>query len=269
MGSIKTTLAIAMAFLALLWCVRGASAQLASPVPCEGCWLPPLFTTWQWQLQGQVDLSVEAEMYDIDLFETTAQVVEELHKAGRKAICYMSAGTWEKWRPDKDEFPAEVIGNKYSGWKGERWLDIRRLDVIGPIMQARLDQCKAKGFDGVEFDNIDGFQHETGFPLTYDEQLAYNIFLANEAHLRGLNAGYKNNPAQVQELLPYFDWALVEQCVQYRECEFYLPFVQAGKPVMAAEYKGRPGKICPSLNAYNFNGIKKKRSLKAWRVSCR
>lgn len=265
----KTHVIAPWSFFALILFCMSAWAQLPTPVPCPGCWLPALETTWQWQLQGKVDLSVQAQMYDIDLFENNEEVVEELHKAGRKAVCYMSAGTWENWRPDRDDFPEEVKGKRYSGWRGERWLDIRRLDLLEPIIKARLEQCKQKGFDGVEFDNIDGYLHETGFPLTYEDQLKYNIFLANEAHLRGLNAGYKNNPGQIQELLPYFDWALVEQCVQYDECDLYIPFVQAGKPVMAAEYKGKIARLCSTLNNLNFNGIKKKRSLKAWRVFCR
>lgn len=265
----KATFASAMVSLIFLGYAVAASAQLPDPVRCEGCWLPSLVTTWQWQLQGRVDLSVDAQMYDIDLFDTSPQLVEELHKAGRKAVCYMSAGTWEKWRPDKDEFPSEVIGNRYKGWKGEKWLDIRKLGTIGPIMKARLDLCKAKGFDGVEFDNIDGYLNETGFPLTYEDQLLYNVFLANEAHLRGLSAGYKNNPGQIHDLLPYFDWALVEQCVQYDECDLYLPFVHAGKPVMAVEYKGKAARLCSTLDNLNFNGLKKKRSMRAWRVSCR
>ncbi|MEJ5375413.1 MAG: endo alpha-1,4 polygalactosaminidase [bacterium] len=258
-----------LGFLAIYFCSGIARAQLPEPVPCEGCWIPSLVTSWQWQLQGKVDPRVQAQMYDIDLFENSPELIQELHETGRRVVCYMSAGTWENWRPDKELFPEEVIGKRYKAWKGERWLDIRRLDLLAEPIRARLDLCKEKGFDGVEFDNIDGYLHDTGFPISYRDQLLYNIFLANEAHLRGLNAGYKNNPEQVQELLPYFDWVLVEQCVQFDECEIYLPFVQSGKPVMAVEYKGTTSKICSVLNSLNFNGLKKKKSLKAWGVSCR
>ena len=106
-----------------------------------------------------------------------------------------------------------------NGWPGERWLDIRKLGVLGPIMKARLDMCAAKGFDAVEFDNVDGYQNRTGFPLTAADQLAYNVFLANQAHLRGLSAVLKNDVGQIRALLPYFDFALNEQCHQYDECD--------------------------------------------------
>jgi hypothetical protein len=48
-----------------------------------------------------------------------------------------------------------VVGAPLEGWAGERWLDVRRLDLLGPILERRLDVCQAKGFDGVEFDNVD------------------------------------------------------------------------------------------------------------------
>jgi len=78
-----------------------------------------------------------------------------------------------------------VLGNDYEGWAGEKWLDIRQISTLAPIMRARLDLCKQKGFDAVEPDNIDGYTNATGFPLTAQDQLDYNIWLANEAHARG------------------------------------------------------------------------------------
>src|SRR5262249_7524684 len=151
------------------------------------------------------------------LFDNDASVVAALHTRGRHAVCYISAGTWENWRPDASLFPASVKGAT-NGWPGERWLDIRRLDVLGPIMDARMDHCKAKGFDAVEPDNVDGYANTSGFPLTYQDQLRYNQYLATSAHARGLSVGLKNDLGQVQDLLPYFDWALNEQCFEYNEC---------------------------------------------------
>ena len=105
-------------------------------------------------------------MYDLDMFETDTSMVESLHSQGRMAVCYISVGSWEDWRPDKDQFASSVLGSKYEGWPGERWLDIRQLNALAPIIQTRFDECKAKGFDGIEPDNIDGYLNDTGFPLT-------------------------------------------------------------------------------------------------------
>lgn len=245
-----------------------APAPLPSPVPCPGCWHPGLETSWQWQLQGTVDQSVDVQMYDIDLFDNSASVVGALRSAGRGVLCYLDAGTWERFRPDANRFPASILG-KRNGWPGERWLDVRRLSVLKPIMTARLDRCANKGFDGVEFDNVDGYQNATGFPLTGRDQLRYDTWLANEAHSLGLSAALKNDLGQVTTLLPYFDFALDEQCFQYHECGKLQPFVDAGKPVFEVEYKLDAPQFCPQANEMNFNSLQKRLSLKAWRVPCR
>ena len=82
-----------------------------------------------------------------------------------------------------------------------------------------------QGFDGVELDEIDGWQQDTGFRLTAGDQLRYNRFLAREVRSRGMAAGLKNDLDQVRALLPSFDFAVNEQCVQYVECGRLLPFV--------------------------------------------
>ena len=246
---------------------RGARL-LPPPAACQGCWHPSLNTSWQWQLSGTVDTSFDAQMYDIDGFENGAGVVSGLHADGRKVICYISAGSWENWRPDAGRFPESVKGAS-NGWPGEKWLDIRRLGVLGPIMRERVQMCAQRGYDAVEFDNVDGFQNHTGFPLTGADQLVYDTFLANLAHRNGMSAVLKNDLNQIPRLLPYFDFALNEQCFQYSECGKLRAFVNAGKPVFGVEYKLDTSQFCPSANSKDFNFLKKKLALGPWRVPCR
>jgi hypothetical protein len=241
---------------------------LADPVACPGCWTPRLRTSWQWQLGGKVDTTIDVQMFDIDGFEASRSLVHSLHAKGARVVCYISAGSWENWRPDADRFPGAVLGRS-NGWPGERWLDIRRLDVLGPIMKSRLDRCERKHFDGVEFDNVDGYRNHTGFPLTGADQLRYDVFLANQAHRRGLTAFLKNDLGQIDTLLPYFDAALNEQCFQYSECGALKAFVEAGKPVFGVEYKLETGAFCDRANRMNFNFLKKRLALGVWRVPCR
>ena len=207
-------------------------------------------------------------MYDIDGFDNAANVVSQLHAAGRKAVCYIDVGTWENWRSDAQSFPAVVKGAS-NGWPGERWLDIRRIDILGPIMTTRFQMCKNKGFDGIEPDNIDGYTNSTGFPLTYMDQINYNTFIANTAHQLGLAVALKNDVDQVQDLLASFDFMIDEQCFQYNECSLLMPFIDAGKPVFEVEYKLNTGRFCSEANALNFNAMKKRLSLNAYRVACR
>lgn len=232
-------------------------------------WIPAAQTSWQWQLTGTLDLTVNAEAYDVDLFETPEAVVAEIHSKGRKAICYMSAGSYEPGRPDSAKFTAEVKGRAMDGWPDEKWLDIRRLDILGPIMEARLDLCKQKGFDAVEPDNVDGYANRTGFPLTAADQIAYNKFLAQAAHARGLSVGLKNDVDQIDQLVSDFDWALNEECFTYHECSSYKPFLDAAKAVFQVEYEMKADQFCSQANALNFNSLQKKLDLGAFRVACR
>jgi endo-alpha-1,4-polygalactosaminidase (GH114 family) len=218
-----------------------------------------------------IDLGVDADVYDIDLFDSDASVIATLHAQGRKVICYVSVGSWEDWRPDADQFPASVIGKDYEDWPGENWLDIRQIELLGSVMRARLDLCRDKGFDGIEPDNIDGYTNDTGFPLTYADQVKYNRWLAEEAHARGLSIGLKNDADQVTDLLPDFDWALTEDCFAEGWCKDMKPFTQTGKPVFSAEYTDMGvslEQLCPQARLLDFSLILKDRDLDAWRETC-
>lgn len=269
--SLLCVLVLSVAWLPAQAGVRpGASARVAVPIACPGCWHPGRKVSWQWQLSSPPKASalLSVQMYDVDGFETTKTLVHKMHAKGIKAVCYLSAGSWEKWRPDAKKFPASVLGRS-NGWPGERWLDIRKLSVLAPIMRARVRMCARKGFDAVEWDNVDGYENATGFPLTGAEQLRYNVFLANAAHRRGMSVLLKNDLGQIPKLLRYFDGALNEQCFQYHECGALRRFVQSGKPVFNVEYKLAASAFCPKANARNFNSLKKRLSLDAWRVPCR
>jgi hypothetical protein len=246
------------------------SAAVPAPVDCPGCWHPPLVTSWQWQLSRppRVASLLDVDMYDVDGFETRAPLVEAMHARSIAAVCYISAGTWENWRPDASAFPRRVLGRS-NGWPGERWLDIRARLVLEPIMRDRISMCERKGFDAVEFDNVDGYQNRTGFPLTGAQQLRFNVFLANAAHRHGMAALLKNHFGQIRTLVTYFDAALNEQCFQYRECGALSTFVDAGKPVFQVEYTLDTSAFCSKANTKNFNALRKKLALDPWRVPCR
>ena len=231
-------------------------------------WQPEPGTSWQWQLSGEIDTSFDVAMYDIDLFDTPQSVIDGLHQENRIVVCYFSAGSYEAWRPDAADFPASVLGKPLDGWPGENWLDIRQIKALGPIMAARFDLAVQKRCDGVEPDNVDGYANDTGFPLSSTNQLAYNMWLADEAHTRGLSIGLKNDLDQIPELLPYFDWALNEQCFEYDECETLLPFIEAGKAVFGVEYEGEPADFCPQANTYQFSWLLKDWDLGPERVDC-
>jgi hypothetical protein len=252
----------------LVGCSSSQPAQDGAEVipPRAAAWLKP-GTAWQWQLSGAVDTSVRVPVYDIDGFENSAAVVRRLHAAGRKVICYVNVGAWESFRSDAGRFPAALLG-RGNGWDGERWLDVRDLARLRPLMAARFDMCRAKGFDAVEPDNVDGYANTTGFPLTAGQQLAYNRMIAALAHERGMAVGLKNDLDQVRPLVGDFDFSVDEQCAQYGECELLTPFIAAGKPVFHVEYELAADAFCARTEKLGFSSMVKHLDLGAWRQAC-
>ncbi len=256
----------------------GASAPVAdagSTAPLDGgAWRPTRKTTWQWQLQGTIDTSFDVEMYDVDLFDVPASTVDLLHRARRVVVCYFSAGSREPKRPDVARFQPKEVGKVMDGWPGERWLDIRSKN-IREIMRARLDLAVKKRCDGVEPDNVDGYDNETGFDLRAADQLDFNSFLADEAHKRGLSVGLKNAGDLAQKLEPRFDWALNEECAAKGECGKYRTFLGAGKQVFHVEYVDRMADaprrlaaVCARADTQGFSTLVKLKLLGPERAAC-
>lgn len=229
-----------------------ASLFTAASVPA----MPP-GQSWQWQLQGKLDPNLPAKVYDVDGFETTAAQVRELHRRGKRVICYLDVGSWESYRPDRAEFPPDVIGKRYEGFPDERWLDVSRFRRFRKPLQARIAMCAGKGFDAVEPDNLAGFENRTGFAITASAQLRFNRWIAAQVHRRGMAVALKNDPVQVPQLLGSFDFAIVEQCFQYEECGRFVPFVEAGKAVFETEYELPTAAFCDRALALGFSAIRK------------
>ena len=243
----------------------GSSPTGSSP---PGRWQPRTGLTWQWQLSGKLDLTIDADVYDVDLFTTTAAELDALHRAGRKVICYLNAGAHEDFRPDAAAYPKALLGRGLDGWPGERWLDIRRWDLLEPILAHRVQQCRAKGFDAVEPDNMDGYANETGFPLTAADQLTFNRHVADLVHRAGLAVGLKNDVEQAGKLHASFDFAVNEECAHYDECRGLSVFTAEGKPVFHVEYDLEPAEFCPVTRSLRFSSMAKHLELDAWRQPC-
>ena len=152
-------------------------------------WIPTPAMSWQWQLTGTIDQSVTAQMFDVDLFDTPATTVASLH-AGRPP-----RGLLRQRRNLRELASRRVVvsgggqGQRRPGWPDEQWLDVRQWSVLQPILEARMDLCRSKGFDGDRADNVDGYSNRTGFPLTAADQLAFNRALASSAHARSFPSG--------------------------------------------------------------------------------
>jgi hypothetical protein len=228
-------------------------------------WKPTASTPvhWHWQLSQEFqvprDVLPHKTVYDIDGELATAQTVTALHAVSPdvKVICYFDAGVYEDYRSDAGSFPVALIGNPDVGWEGSYWLDIRQLDVLMPILRERATKwCLNKGFDAIEPDETEVWSNNPGFPITRDQNIAFNKAVADMVHSLGLSVGLKGNNSEASVLEPYFDWALTEQCWEYDECaNFRDSFVAANKLVLNVEYNVDPD--CTFARQWHVNSSRR------------
>jgi endo-alpha-1,4-polygalactosaminidase (GH114 family) len=248
----------------------GAAHGAVSP------WSPGPGVRFDVQFDEPFALSRPTDVLELDLFDSSPDDIARLKADGVRLVCYINMGAWENWRNDADKFPPQVIGKVYDGWPGERWLDIRAVEVLAPLLLARLDLCRAKGFDAVEPDNINGHDNPTGFAITRAQQVRFNLWLAEQAHRRGLSIALKNAPDLLPELANVYDWALTEDCFSEGWCADFAPVISAGKAVFALEYTDlNPdwpntwAKTCAEARSLGITVLLKKRSLDGWLHRCK
>ncbi len=239
-------------------------AAVADPVFKPGA-------AWDWQLTEPLDLDATLAVIDLHPDLVSKADVAALKARGVYTICYVSVATVEKTSPDRDRFPAEIVGKTYEDWPDEKFLDIRRTDLLLPLMRARFERCRGKGFDAVEPDNMDVHDNESGFELRAADTVGYVRALAAEAHALGLAIGQKNVPALSAELVGHLDFAITESCHQDGWCDDMKPWFKAGKPVLAAEYDDRPfdrRAACAAARRLGLSMILKDRDLTRKREAC-
>ena len=167
---------------------------------------------------------------------------------GGYSICYINAF---QTQPDEDgvdrpderaNWPSELVLSEFGddpNWDGEYLVDlstVSRRYLATQHVATMIDTCAAKGFDAVEFDNLDSWTR-FAVPFDQDEAVAYAAALTGYAHSVGLAAGQKNTPelgAEVSLDAIGFDFAIAEECGRFDECEAYTDVF--GDDVIAIEY---------------------------------
>ncbi|KAF2867967.1 glycoside hydrolase superfamily, partial [Massariosphaeria phaeospora] len=198
-------------------------------------------TSWDIVLNGggSIDkisqvIEDDYQVIDIDLFDTSKETISDL-KASKKVICYFSAGSQEGWRSDSDEFKNGDVGNALDGWPDEKWVDVKS-DNVRNIMKKRIKMAAENGCTAIDPDNVDGFVSQDGFGYDKSAYVDYLRFLAQEAQTNNLAIGLKNAVDLIPEVVNFMQFAINEQCHEFRECDQYKPFTAANKAVFNIEY---------------------------------
>lgn len=245
-------------------------------------WQPAVGTTWNIELLEPPSTATTdgLSVWDIDLFDNSADIISHIQKKSSKVICYFSAGSYEPKRPDSGKFQKADLGLELSGWPGEYWLDIESENVRN-IMLDRIKLAKQKGCDGIDPDNVDGYANKNGLDLTTADAVKYVEFLAEAAHEHNMSIGLKNAGDIIADVIDVMQWSVNEQCHVYEECSTFEPFIQQGKPVFHIEYpKGdkntndpvpatKASEICSDSDSKRFSTVLKNMDLDAWVQACK
>ena len=168
---------------------------------------------------------------------------------GRYNVCYVNAF---QTQPDEAELwtgPNAALLVRRDGrlvtdpdWPGEHVLDTStpaKRKALADVVGAWIDGCAVSGFNAVEPDNLDSWTRSEGV-LTRDDNVAFATLLAERAHAQGLTIGQKNTGelGTVGRDEIGFDFAVVEECQVYDECDAYTDVYD--DQVVEIEYTDNP-----------------------------
>ena len=197
--------------------------------------LPPANAPFDYQIGDPYPLPAGVQVVSRDWFD--AQPAE-----GAYNICYVNAFQTQddipgSVRPDeKSAWPRSLVLTELGddpNWGGEYLVDIstaRKRRRAADWLQPMIRTCARKGFDAVEYDNLDSWTRFDGTPREGDvpfgkrQAIAFAARIARRAHRLGLAVAQKNTVeltrAQARGRI-HFDFAIAEECGVYHECDGY------------------------------------------------
>ncbi len=146
--------------------------------------------------------------------------------SGHYSICYLNGF---QTQPDATDWwrtthPDLLLGITDTSWD-EELLDIssaaKRARIVA-VIEPWIADCATKGFDAVEFDNLDSYTRSNG-RLTADDAVAMIALLSAAAHRHHLPVAQKNAVELVSRRTEIgTDFVIAEQCGTWDECAGYV-----------------------------------------------
>ncbi len=208
---------VAVITAVLVFSLSGTTASAASANPE----LPPKSGSFDYQL-GQP--YAPAQGVKIVARDSTAKPAPKAYN-----ICYVNGfqtqpGELKKW-PKKLLLKKSGKLVRDPGWPDEVLLNSStraKRKAIAAKLKPAIKRCKTRGFDAVEFDNLDSWTRSKG-KLRKSNNVNLAKSLVRTTHAYGLAAGQKNTPqlGKTGKTKIKFDFAVAEQCLRYRECGAY------------------------------------------------
>jgi Glycoside-hydrolase family GH114 len=210
---------------------------------------PPPNAKFDYQIGGDYPLPPGVEVVSRDWFTGSAD-------PAAYSICYVNAFQTQDRvrgvdRPDeRSNWPARLVLRRLGddpNWAGEYLIDISsaaKRARAADWVQQMIRVCADKGFDAVEYDNLDSWTRFDGTPVEdrvpfgKEQAIHYAKALTKRAHALGLAVAQKNtlqlSRRQSRERIG-FDFAIAEECGRYRECRDWR--ARFGNRVIDIEYR--------------------------------
>jgi endo-alpha-1,4-polygalactosaminidase (GH114 family) len=210
---------------------------------------PPPNAKFDYQIGGDYPLPPAVEVVSRDWFIGSPD-------PAAYSICYVNAFQTQDDergvdRPDeRSNWPARLVLKRLGddpNWGGEYLVDIssaaKRARAAAWVQQM-IRVCADKGFDAVEYDNLDSWTRFDGTPIEgqvpfgKEQAIRYAKTLTKRAHALGLAVAQKNT-LQLSRRQSHdrigFDFAIAEECGRYRECRDWR--ARFGNHVIDIEYR--------------------------------
>lgn len=247
-----------------------ASAQPVSVVT-PSRWMPAPDARFDLQFSTPMQLQRTVDFLVLDLNDALPDEISQIRGRGAAAVCYFDGGTMAEDADDFGSVPPLAVGRQVEQQPNQRWLDIRDIDAIAPMIQGRLDLCRDKGFDGALVGNLENYLFRTGFPIGERQQQAFNRFIADEAHQRGLSIGLWNSRSQIAPLSMDYDFVVLSGCFEDGWCNESQPFLDQTKPAFLVEFAESARsdlEFCRAAQSFGAMGIIKRQILDGWLRLC-
>ena len=212
---------------------------------------PPVNAAFDYQIGGDYPLPAGVTIVSRDWFAGDAA------DDPAYSICYVNAFQTQAdeagidRRDERSNWPRRLVLTRLGddpNWGGEYLIDISRPKLRRRAVRwvrPMVERCARKGFEAVEYDNLDSWTRFDGTPLAERvpfgkrQALAYARALARAAHAEDLAVGQKNTAdiTRRQSRRVGFDFAIAEECARYDECDVYRDVY--GDRVVEIEYRRR------------------------------
>jgi cysteinyl-tRNA synthetase len=276
--------------LLLAGCTQDADADPLGETAPENANIQETPGSWLYQLSGYENGTLDAVAAApqttavVDLARDggddywTAEEIGALHDAGKTVYAYFTMGSIETYRPEYDAVAASDAGlilNQWGDWPDEYFVKYWEQDWWDLVMQPRLDQAAAAGFDGVYLDVPNAYE-EIDLALvpgetreTLARKMADLVIAANDHTADGLAILPQNSPELIEQdgYLDAIDGIGIEELWFLNEdvpcdedwCGENLANTQAihdaGKLILAVDYAADPANKAAACAHYAEEGF--------------